>query len=83
MSESPPRFRTMHTDKWRDPTERERLVERIITLERENRTLRATLREFADLDGDQSVGALVVALRARIEGLERNLERLINERGAA
>ena len=68
----------MQTHVWRSSSERGELVERIIELTAENRRLRMALREAV---GDDS--NLVLALCARIEGLERNIERLTRRKGNA
>lgn len=67
-----------NTHVWRSTSERGELVERIIRLDAENRLLRRALREQV---GDER--SLVIALLARIEGLEQNLERMSRRKGAA
>lgn len=73
--------------RWREPLhpdddlhstlERTQLVERIISLEAENRVLHRTIRDMAEwMGGDRSEGSYVIAQQARIVGLERNIEKL-------
>lgn len=78
-------------ERWREPLhpdddlhgtlERTQLVERIIGLEAENRVLHRTIREVVEwAGGDRSEGAYVIAQQARIEGLERNIQKLTEKK---
>lgn len=68
-------------DGWRDEAERARLVEQLIESERRCRLLERALREYGEQEGDRSLGSYVVALHARIAGLEQNIQRLTAKRG--
>lgn len=66
---------------WRYDTERAELVERLIVSEARCRRLERVIREYAQqVEADPSVGAYVIALHSRIDGLEENIRRLTARR---
>lgn len=71
-------------DQWRHGDERAELVERIVSLTRRANLAERTLRELAEAaSGDQSIGAYIETLQARIVVLEHNIEKLTRQRGKA
>lgn len=76
---SQPSSSAPHT--WRHSTERVELVERLIASESRCRLLERALREQSEhYDQDVSAGSFAVALLARIQMLEANIERLSRRR---
>lgn len=66
---------------WRDPSEREQLVERLIAAEHRADLAEATLKDLAEHEGDRSLAHMLLLYRARIAVFEENQKRLLNERG--
>lgn len=58
------------------------LVERVISAEAQNRVYERVLRELGELEGDRSLGALVVLYQARLAQCEANVQRLTSRRKA-
>lgn len=71
-------------NEWRHDNERAELVERIVSLTRDNQHLRRALKEVTEAGtGGEPFAAYLESLYTRIRVLEQNIDRLVSKRRKA